>query len=144
MLPSSGYTRPNTVKKLTVFSLVYPEEGSIAETSVKILIITASVLPFLNSHVQNLAWVPIRQAPTLGWCFPVIVRRDKTGLPVSLWLGNLSVLKMAAGQRSYRLKKSPICLLFPSLRAVMAQRFTLWNFYISGKKRTGLAKRLGL
>ena len=49
MLPSSGYTRPNTVKHvLTVFSLVYPEEGSIAETSVKILIITASVLPFLN------------------------------------------------------------------------------------------------
>ena len=35
-------------KFLTVFSLVYPEEGSIAETSVKILIITASVLPFLN------------------------------------------------------------------------------------------------
>ena len=33
---------------LTVFSLVYPEEGSIAETSVKILIITASVLQFLN------------------------------------------------------------------------------------------------
>ena len=29
---------------LTVFSLVYPEEGSIAETSVKILIVTASVL----------------------------------------------------------------------------------------------------
>ena len=26
----------------------------------------------------------------------------------------------------------------------MAQRFTLWNFYISGKKRTGLAKKLGL
>ena len=35
---------------LTVFSLVYPEEGSIAETSVKILIITASVLQFLNLH----------------------------------------------------------------------------------------------
>ena len=34
MLPSSGYT----------------EEGSIAETSVKILIITASVLQFLNLH----------------------------------------------------------------------------------------------
>ena len=34
----------------TVFSLVYPEEGSIAETSVKILIITASVLQFLNLH----------------------------------------------------------------------------------------------
>ena len=33
---------------LTVFSLVYPEEGSIAETSVKILIITAFVLQFLN------------------------------------------------------------------------------------------------
>ena len=33
---------------LTVFSLVYSEEGSIAETSVKILIITASVLQFLN------------------------------------------------------------------------------------------------
>ena len=49
MLPSSGYTRPITVKNvLTVFSLVYPEEGSIAETSVKILTITASVLPFLN------------------------------------------------------------------------------------------------
>ena len=31
-------------------SLVYPEEGSIAETSVKILIITASVLQFLNLH----------------------------------------------------------------------------------------------
>ena len=49
MLPSSGYTRTNTVKKfLTVFGLVYPEEGSIAETSVKILTITASILPFLN------------------------------------------------------------------------------------------------
>ena len=35
----------------TVFSLVYPEEGSIAaETSVKILIITASVSQFLNLH----------------------------------------------------------------------------------------------
>ena len=34
----------------TVFSLVYPEEGSIAETSVKILIITVSVLQFLNLH----------------------------------------------------------------------------------------------
>ena len=34
----------------TVFSIVYPEEGSIAETSVKILIITASVLQFLNLH----------------------------------------------------------------------------------------------
>ena len=34
----------------TVFSIVYPEEGSIAETSVKILIITASVLQFLNFH----------------------------------------------------------------------------------------------
>ena len=33
---------------LTVFSLVYPEEGSTAETLVKILIITASVLQFLN------------------------------------------------------------------------------------------------
>ena len=33
---------------LTVFSLKYPEEGSIAETSVKILIIAASVLQFLN------------------------------------------------------------------------------------------------
>ena len=44
MLPSSGYTRLNT----PVFSLVYHEEGSIAETSVKILIITASVLQFLN------------------------------------------------------------------------------------------------
>ena len=33
---------------LTVFSLVYPEEGSIAKTSVKILILTASVLQFLN------------------------------------------------------------------------------------------------
>ena len=32
----------------TVFSLLSPEEGSIAETSVKILIITASVLQFLN------------------------------------------------------------------------------------------------
>jgi len=32
------------------FSLVYPEEGSIVETSVKILIITASVLEFLNLH----------------------------------------------------------------------------------------------
>ena len=31
---------------LTVFSLVYPEEGGIAETSIKILIITASVLQF--------------------------------------------------------------------------------------------------
>ena len=62
---------------------------------------------------------------------------------MSLWLGNLSVLKMAADRRSY-LKKSPKCLLFRSLRAVMAQRFTLWNFYISGKKRTGLAKKLGL
>ena len=31
-----------------VFSLVYSEEGSIAETSVKILTITASILPFLN------------------------------------------------------------------------------------------------
>ena len=48
MLPSSGYTRLNTVNFLTVFGLVYPEEGSITETSVKILIITASVLPFLN------------------------------------------------------------------------------------------------
>ena len=49
MLPSLGYTRPNTVKKfLTVFGLVYPEESSIAETSVKILVITASVSPFLN------------------------------------------------------------------------------------------------
>ena len=36
---------------LTVFSLVYPEEGSIAETLVKILIITASVLQFLNEHL---------------------------------------------------------------------------------------------
>lgn len=65
---------------------------------------------------------------------------------MSLWLGNLgnlSVLKMAADRRSY-LKKYPKCLLFRSLRAVMAQRFTLWNFYISGKKRTGLAKKLGL
>ena len=34
----------------TVFSLVYPEEGSIAETSVKILMITALVLQFLNLH----------------------------------------------------------------------------------------------
>ena len=34
----------------TVFSIVYPEEGSIAETSVKILMITASVLQFLNLH----------------------------------------------------------------------------------------------
>ena len=33
---------------IQVFSLVYPEEGSIAETSVKILIITASVLQFLK------------------------------------------------------------------------------------------------
>ena len=33
---------------LTVFSLLHPEEGSIAKTSVKILIITASVLQFLN------------------------------------------------------------------------------------------------
>ena len=31
-----------------LFSLVYPEEGSIAQTSVKILVITASVLKFLN------------------------------------------------------------------------------------------------
>ena len=38
-------------KLLTVFSLVYPEEGSIAETSVKVLIITASVLQFLHLHV---------------------------------------------------------------------------------------------
>ena len=38
-------------KLLTVFSLVYPEEGSIAETSVKVLIITASVLQFLNLHL---------------------------------------------------------------------------------------------
>ena len=63
---------------------------------------------------------------------------------MSLWLGNLSVLKMAADRRSYRLKKSLKCLLFQPLCAVMAQRFTLWNFYISGKKRTGLAKKLGL
>ena len=48
---------------------------------------------------------------------------------------------MAADRRSYRLKESPKCLLFRSLRAVMAQRFTLWNCYISGKKRTGLAKK---
>ena len=33
---------------LTVFSFVYPEEVNIAKTSVKILIITASVLQFLN------------------------------------------------------------------------------------------------
>ena len=33
---------------IQVFSLVYPEEGSIAETSVKILIITASVLQLLK------------------------------------------------------------------------------------------------
>ena len=33
-----------------IFSLVYPEEGSIAETSVRILIITAPVLQFLNLH----------------------------------------------------------------------------------------------
>ena len=39
---------------LTVFSLVYPEEGSIAETSVKILIITVSVLQFLNLHLMIL------------------------------------------------------------------------------------------
>ena len=51
---------------------------------------------------------------------------------------------MAADRRSYRLKKSPKCLLFRSLRAVMAQLFTLWNCYISGKKRTGLAKKLDL
>ena len=38
-------------KLLTVFSLVYPEEGSIAETSVKVLIITASVLQFLHLHL---------------------------------------------------------------------------------------------
>ena len=31
-----------------IYSVVYPEEGSIAKTSVKILIITASVLQFLN------------------------------------------------------------------------------------------------
>ena len=31
-----------------LLNLVYPEEGSIAKTSVKILIITASVLQFLN------------------------------------------------------------------------------------------------
>ena len=44
MVPSSGYTR----LRLRPGSLVYPEEGSIAETSDKILIITASVLQFLN------------------------------------------------------------------------------------------------
>ena len=45
---------------------------------------------------------------------------------------------------SYRLEKSPKRLLFQSLRAVMTQRFTVWSFYISGKKQTGLAKKLGL
>ena len=39
-----------------VFSLVYPEEGSIAETSVKILTITASVLPFLNLQTRGRVW----------------------------------------------------------------------------------------
>ena len=46
MLPSSGYTRLPGLS----LSLVYPEEGTIAETSVNILIITASVLQFLNLH----------------------------------------------------------------------------------------------
>ena len=42
-----GFSRGSLYK---IFSLVYPEEGSIAETSVKIPIITASVLQFLNLH----------------------------------------------------------------------------------------------
>ena len=46
---------------LTVFSLVYPEEGSIAETSVKILIITASVLQFLNCHFIQM-WQHLKRA----------------------------------------------------------------------------------
>ena len=44
-MPSITWAKFNEL--LTVFSLVYPEEGSIAETSVKILIITATVLHFL-------------------------------------------------------------------------------------------------
>ena len=45
-LGSSDTSSPKLI--IQVFSLVYPEEGSIAETSVKIPIITASVLQFLN------------------------------------------------------------------------------------------------
>ena len=47
-------TQSNSDELLTIFSLVYPEEGSIAETSVKILIITASVLQFSNLQSNSI------------------------------------------------------------------------------------------
>ena len=45
-----------------------------------------------------------------------------------------SVLKMVADRRSYRLKKAPKCLLFRSLRAVMARGIlSMELLYFTGK-----------
>ena len=46
-MPSNTWANLNELFN-GIYSVVYPEEGSIAKTSVKILIITASVLQFLN------------------------------------------------------------------------------------------------
>jgi len=117
---------------LTVFSLVYPEEGSIAETSVKILIITASVLQFLN--LQNLTRTSLSYKCEVKDKEPKVWKKTKqfftlllslltrnmfhTQIPLSHWLKStvfsLNDVHFCKKHASYLSSRSPFSLFVSS------------------------------